>query len=155
MTGPRNPLPDAVAGALVGVLSAMSDTGPAAIERMGESLAPDAAAIPARRRLANRRAHWTVEFEHAGIRYAAGVGFFEDDPGGDLAECFFNVPGRAGTTIESHARDEAIAASLALQFGCPVDVLRGALTRNVNGSPSGALGKLLEILEIERGGGGA
>lgn len=102
-----------------------------------------------RRRLPDRRFHLTVDFEHAGIRYSAGVGFFGDDPAGGVAECFFNVPGKAGTTIESHARDEAIAASLALQFGCPVDVLRGALTRNVNGSPSGALGRLLEILERE------
>jgi hypothetical protein len=108
------------------------------------------APVPMRRRLGNRRAHWTVEFEHAGIRYTAGVGRFEDDPGADLAEVFFNVPGKAGTPLESHVRDEAIAASLALQFGCPVDTLRGALTRNVDGTPSGALGKLLEILETEQ-----
>lgn len=149
MTGPGKPLPDAVA-----------DAG----ERMGES--PHAAAlalqgalselagapVPMRRNLPNRRAHWTIEFEHGGIRYAAGVGWFDDDPASGLAECFFNVPGKAGTTIESHARDEAIAASLALQFGCPVDVLRKALTRNVDGSPSGALGRLLQILEAEHGG---
>jgi hypothetical protein len=104
-----------------------------------------------RRRLPNRREHWTIEFEHGGIRYTAGVGRFGDEPGADLAEIFFNVPGKSGTTLENHARDEAIAASLALQFGCPVDVLRGALTRNADGSPSGALGRLLTILRDESG----
>jgi hypothetical protein len=163
MSGPGKPLPDAVAASLVGVLASLDGTTSDVAERMGDSA--DAAAlavraelselagfpIPMRRRLCDRRACWTYEFEHAGIRYVAGVGRFENDPGADLAEVFFNVPGKAGTTIESHARDEAIAASLALQFGCPVDVLRRALTRNVDGSPSGALGRLLESLDRERG----
>jgi ribonucleoside-diphosphate reductase alpha chain len=126
------------------------------VEGQGQDEGQDGAALelksaPMRRRLGNRRAHWTVEFEHAGIRYTAGVGRFADDPGADLAEVFFNVPGKAGTPLESHVRDEAIAASLALQHGCPADTLRAALTRNVDGSPSGALGRLLEILETEGG----
>lgn len=164
MSPPGKPLPGAVADSLVGVLSAMNEAGPDAGERMGESQHAAAVAlqgalselagapIPMRRNLPNRRAHWTIEFEHAGIRYAAGVGWFGDDPAGGVAEVFFNVPGRAGTTIESHARDEAISASLALQFGCPADLLRKALTRNVDGSPSGALGRLLQILDAESAG---
>lgn len=162
MSTPGLPLPDTTAASLVTAFASLDGPAPEAGERMGDS--PDAATEPIRatlpevagahiprRRLPNRRAHWTYEFEHAGIRYAAGIGRFEDDPDAGLAEVFFNVPGKAGTTIESHARDEAIAASLALQFGCPVDVLRRALTRNVDGSPSGALGRLLGILNTERG----
>jgi hypothetical protein len=33
----------------------------------------------ARRRLSNRREHELISFEHAGIRYVAGVGRFDDE----------------------------------------------------------------------------
>ena len=45
-----------------------------------------------RRRLPNRREHELIEFEHAGIRYTAGAGRFED---GDLAEIFLHTRGKA------------------------------------------------------------
>jgi hypothetical protein len=67
-----------------------------------------------RRRLPNRRAHELLSFEHGGIHYIAGVGRFEN---GDLAEIFLNT-GRHGTTIDTNARDAAVAASLLLQYGC-------------------------------------
>jgi hypothetical protein len=63
-----------------------------------------------------------------------------------LAEIFLNVPGKVGTAIDAVARDAAIVASIALQHGCGAETLRHALTRNVNGSASGALGALLDRL---------
>jgi ribonucleoside-diphosphate reductase alpha chain len=46
-----------------------------------------------------------------------------------LAEIFMNTD-KNGTALDVAARDAAISASLLLQFGCPVETLRRALTRN-------------------------
>jgi hypothetical protein len=96
-----------------------------------------------RRRLANRRVHELVTFEHAGIVYTAGVGRFDD---GSLAEVFL-ATAKHGTGLDTNARDAAISASLLLQHGCPSETLRRALTRNANGSPGGALAMALDIFE--------
>src|SRR5688572_1147583 len=96
-----------------------------------------------RRRLPHRRSHELIDFEHAGHRYTAGVGFFEE---GRLAEIFINVPGRAGSGIEAVARDAATVASIALQYGTPAETIRRALTRNTDGSASGPLGAVLDLL---------
>ena len=95
-----------------------------------------------RQHLANRRGHELVAFEHGGQRYIGGIGRFAD---GRLAEIFLNC-GKAGSAAETNARDSAIAASLLFQFGCPVDTIRHALTRDGNGVASGPLGHLLDIL---------
>jgi hypothetical protein len=42
------------------------------------------------------------------------------------------------------ASDCAIAASLALQYGCPADVLRKALSRDSHGRANGPLGAALD-----------
>ena len=100
-----------------------------------------------RQRLPNRRFADTIEFEHdtgtSTLHYVATVGHFED---GTVAEIFLNA-NKQGTFSDTNARDAAIAASLALQYGCPVTTLRKALTRNADGSPAGPLGHLLDIVE--------
>ena len=96
-----------------------------------------------RRRLGNRREHELVNFEHAGIAYTAGVGRFDD---GGLAEIFL-ATAKHGTGLDVNARDAAISASLLLQYGCPTETLRRALTRNADGSPGGALAQALDIFE--------
>jgi ribonucleoside-diphosphate reductase alpha chain len=100
------------------------------------------ASVETRRRLPNRRAHELLSFEHGGIRYTAGVGRFEN---GDLAEIFLNTS-RNGTAVDVNARDAAVAASLLLQHGCSVDVLRQALTRNGDGWALGPLAHALDLL---------
>ena len=100
-----------------------------------------------RQRLPNRREHELITFEHAGILYTAGVGRFDD---GGLAEIFLATE-KYGTGLDVNARDAAIAASLLLQFGCPSETLRHALTRSANGSPGGALAQALDIFEGGRG----
>jgi hypothetical protein len=87
-----------------------------------------------------------VDFEHAGYRYTAGLGFFET---GELGEIFINVPGRSGSAIEAVARDAAILASICLQYGASAEVIRRALTRNGDGSASGPLGAALDLLARE------
>jgi hypothetical protein len=98
---------------------------------------------PQRRRLPQRRLHQLVDFQHAGYRYTAGLGFFET---GGLAEIFINVPGRSGSAIEAVARDAAILTSICLQHGASVETIRHALTRNSDGSAGGPLGAVLDLL---------
>jgi len=100
--------------------------------------------MTARERLPNLRGHELVDFEHAGISYTAGVGRFED---GRLAEIFLNTCKR-GTAVDVNARDAAVAASLLLQHGCPIETLRRALTRNADGSASGRLARALDLLAL-------
>jgi hypothetical protein len=97
----------------------------------------------ARRRLANRRAHELVDFEHGGFRFTVGVGRFED---GALAEVFLNCS-KGGTPVDVNARDAAILASLALQHGATQAELRHALSRNGNGSAGGPLAAALDLIE--------
>ena len=99
---------------------------------------------PTRRLLPNRRAHLVLDFEHGGFRYTAGIGFF-DDAGRQPAEIFLTTA-KHGTVLDSNARDAAIAASLLLQHGCPVETLRRALTRNADGSASGPIARVLDLL---------
>jgi len=96
-----------------------------------------------RRRLPHRRRHELLDFEHAGHRYTAGLGYFDT---GGLAEVFINVPGRSGSAIEAVARDAAILTSICLQYGASVETIRHALTRNSDGSAAGPLGVVLDFL---------
>jgi hypothetical protein len=107
---------------------------PPPMDRRGASL---------RRRLPQRRFQELIDFEHAGQRYTAGVGFFQN---GEVAEIFMNVPSRTGSAVEVVARDAAILASICLQHGASVETLRRALTRNSDGSASGPLGTILDLL---------
>jgi hypothetical protein len=107
------------------------------------------APIVERKRLPNRRGHEVVEFEHSGFVYTAGVGRFSD---GQLAEVFL-TGAKVGTSIETQARDAAITASLCFQMGGSPETLGRALTRNADGSASGPLGRLLDLLLLEDGGG--
>jgi len=100
--------------------------------------------MTARQRLPNRRGHELVDFEHGGIRYTAGIGRFED---GRLAEIFLNTA-KHGTAVDTNARDAAVAVSLLLQHGCPIETLRRALTRNADGSASGPLARALDLLAL-------
>src|SRR4051812_16438771 len=97
----------------------------------------------ARARLPNRRAHELVQFEHAGFRYVAGLGRFTD---GRIAEIFLNASAKTGTAADTQARDAAVVCSIALQHGADVETIRRALMRNGDGSASGPLGQLLDLL---------
>jgi hypothetical protein len=95
-----------------------------------------------RQRLPNRRSHEVIAFEHGGIRYVAGIGRFGD---GRLGEIFLNGS-KIGTDLDTAAKDAAIVASLALQAGVPAAVIRRALTSNRDGSASGPLGRILDLV---------
>jgi hypothetical protein len=70
-----------------------------------------------------------------------------------IAEIFLSNH-RSGSQADANARDAAIAASLAFQHGCPLEALRGALLRDMQGRPATPLGVALDIA-AEQGTGSA
>jgi hypothetical protein len=99
----------------------------------------------ARRRLANRRHSISFDFEIAGLKYKATVSHFPD---GSLAEVFLSNT-KPSSQSDVNARDAAVAASLALQFGCPLEVLKRALLRDPRGKASSPLGAALDLIVEE------
>ena len=93
--------------------------------------------------LTNRRPAQTLNFEVDGQRYVATVSLFDD---GRLGELFINSSGKLGSTSDVNAADGALAISLALQYGCPAEVLQRAMKRNGDGSPQGPLGAALDAV---------
>jgi hypothetical protein len=93
----------------------------------------------ARTRLPNRRASENFSF---GCGRIATVSFFPD---GSLAEVFLNV-GKAGSDIDSAAKDSAVVASIALQHGVPLGTITHALLRDPHGRASSPLGISLDTL---------
>ena len=76
-----------------------------------------------RERLPDRRVSDLVDFEHGGRKWTATFGRFAD---GRIAEVFLDAP-KESPLVEL-AQDGALAASLALQSGCPLETLRHALS---------------------------
>lgn len=99
-----------------------------------------------RQSLPDRRPSETLEFEHEGHRYRGSVSY---DRRGRPLEVFLTT-GKPGTGVETVSRDAAVAVSLALQHGTPLETLRKAITRLDDGRPAGPLGVLLDA--VARGG---
>jgi ribonucleoside-diphosphate reductase alpha chain len=105
-----------------------------------------------RERLPDRRACTTFEFDHetsskAKFHYKCSYSRFAD---GRLGELFLQNT-KAGSDADANARESAIAASLALQFGCPIDTLRGAVLRNGDSSAATPLGAALDRIAKDGG----
>src|SRR5260370_5887188 len=92
--------------------------------------------VATRERLQNRREAETFDVEVGGPRYRG------------LAEIFL-VNHKAGSQAGIMASDAAVVASIALQYGVPLDVIRHALMRDSRGHPSGPLGMVLDRLAAE------
>ena len=97
-----------------------------------------------RQGLPDRRASETFTLECAGLRFTVTASRFSDQ---GLAEVFIRNH-KADSTAGIMASDAAIAASLALQFGCPAEILRKALSRDGQGRASGPLGAALDMLAV-------
>jgi ribonucleoside-diphosphate reductase alpha chain len=106
-------------------------------------------ALRPRYRLANRRNSETFLFEIAGLKYTCTFSRFPD---GALGEVFLSNT-KPSSQSDTNARDSAVAASLALQFGCPLETLRGAVLRDPRGQASSPLGAALDWISNFDGGG--
>ena len=103
--------------------------------------------MTARERLPNRRASTTFKLDVGNLHYTCTFSCFAD---GRVGELFLSNT-KSGSQSDANARDSAVAASLALQFGCPSEVLRGAVLRNANGAASTPLGAALDAIAQEGG----
>jgi ribonucleoside-diphosphate reductase alpha chain len=98
-----------------------------------------------RKRLPNRRFAETVRFSVDGQNYILTTGRFPDT--GEVAEIFINSSMKLGSMADINAVDGAFAVSLALQYGCPLEVLRSGMKRNADNSPQGPLGAALDTIK--------
>ena len=97
--------------------------------------------MSARNRLPNRRSAETFMVDALGLKFFATVGRNPSD--GRALEIFLSNH-RPNSMAGIMASDAAVAASLALQYGCPLDVLRKAMMRDSRGRASGPLGQALD-----------
>ena len=94
-----------------------------------------------RQRLPNKRLCELIEFSFDGFEYVAAIGRF---PNGEIAEVFLNSE-KVGTQVATSARDAAIVASIALQYGAPAETIRRALSQDSHGRVLGPLGAALDL----------
>ena len=103
-------------------------------------------------RLADRRAHETIAIEHGNQRYKVGLGreLRTDRTLGPIVEVFLNAQ-KVNSSLDVLANDGAILLSLALQYGCPPEIIRHAMKRNPDGSPASPLGVAANFLVEQQG----
>lgn len=92
--------------------------------------------------LPNRRQGLSFDFSHGRMNYSGTASF---GPDYEIAEIFLSG-GKVGSELEAATRDCAVIASLAIQHGTPVEVIRKALTRLDDGSAAGPMGAFLDLI---------
>lgn len=98
--------------------------------------------------LPQRRPHEAFSFHHWQRKFTAGIG--RAWVNGPVREVWINT-GKTGEQSETLARDSAVILSIALQCGATIDMLRHAITRDLDGKASGPIGALLDMLAAEGG----
>jgi hypothetical protein len=106
-----------------------------------------------RKRLANRRPHETIAFEHENQRYKISLGRELVCNGScgtkpklsPIAEIFLNAQ-QVNSPIDVLTSDGAILMSMLLQYGCPPSDISHAMKRNSDGSPASPLGRAAAFL---------
>ena len=93
-----------------------------------------------RQRLPARRHSLVFDLELNGLRFTTSYSCFPD---GRVAEIFLQNH-KPGSQSDSNARDAAVAASLALQHGCALEVLQRAVLRDAQCRPSTPLGAAID-----------
>jgi hypothetical protein len=86
--------------------------------------------LPHRRQATNFKGKWN------GMAIFISCGYYND---GTLGEVFLSA-GKLQSGMDTAAKDAAIAISLALQFGCPVETLANAFLRLDDTTPEGLAG---------------
>jgi hypothetical protein len=94
--------------------------------------------------LPQRRACETFELQHGKMNtvFFVTLGRYPD---GRVGEVFISGA-KAGSEVEAVARDGAVLLSIALQHGVPLEIIRHAITREQNGSPSTVIGMVIDRL---------
>ena len=100
---------------------------------------------PRRRDLPTRRESELTEIVFRNQTYTIGNSRFQD---GSLAEVFVD-PHKLSCDLTDDARDISVLISIARRYGVPVDVMREALSRSNDGSPTGLASAVLDVLSEE------
>lgn len=99
-----------------------------------------------RRQLPNRRMATNLKARWNGMAIFISCGYYYD---GTLGEVFLSA-GKLQSGLDTAAKDAAIAISLALQFGCPVETLAHAFLRKDEDTPEGLAGWAMRTI-IDKG----
>lgn len=99
-----------------------------------------------RHALPNRRESETAKFTFADHSWFATISRFPD---GRIAELFLDS-GKPGALIRAMANDAATAASIALQYGCPPEVLQNSFTRDERLAPASPIGAVFDEVLAEK-----
>ena len=102
---------------------------------------PSQACTP-RKNLPSRRPAATLTLVHRNQPLTMTAGFHDD---GTLGEVFIDVA-KSGTDLAHVAHDAAVAISLGLQHGVPIEAIQHAVARDSNGAPSSILGVVVDAL---------
>jgi hypothetical protein len=95
-----------------------------------------------RQRLSNRRGSETINLEYNGLRYTVTFSRFDD---ARISEAFVQNH-KTGNASDVAVRDAGILLSFCLQYGCPIDTISRALSRNADGSASGVMAAVLDVI---------
>ena len=95
---------------------------------------------PHRNRLPNRRANETFDLVVGGLRYTATISRSAD---GRCCELFLNNH-KSNSSADNTARDAAIIASIAMQYGADVETIRKGLSRDSRGRATSPVGAALD-----------
>ena len=97
--------------------------------------------MPDRDVLPQRRYAESFDIAHSKLApFSVTLGYYRD---GRIGEVFIsNV--KAGSEVEAVARDGAVLLSLALQYGVPIETIKGTVTRNSDGTPSTVIGAVVD-----------
>lgn len=98
--------------------------------------------LPTRRRAET----FKLRFGNMSAAYHVTCGYYPD---GRLGELFIST-NKIGSAADAVARDCAILASIALQYGAPLDVIGHALTRESDNKPSTIIGAVADHLMEEQ-----
>ena len=94
--------------------------------------------LPQRRRSETFELRWGKQ----NTVFAITIGFYDDGSPGEV----FISGAKAGSDLDAASRDNAVLLSIALQHGVPLQVMAGAVTRELDGSPSTIAGKVIDML---------
>jgi hypothetical protein len=103
---------------------------------ISQTVPVDKPAPAVRDRLPNRRPAETMAFERGNLNYHMTVGLYPD---GRVGEIFLSAE-HSNSLLDALTHDAAILASLALQFGCPLDTIRHAIKRDSRGEAASPIG---------------
>lgn len=99
-----------------------------------------------REHLPMRRYAENFEINFANVPVSVGFGYYDD---GRIGEVFLSTK-KAGSYVDTAARDTAVLMSLLLQYGASARIISNALTADAQGLPEGLAGKIAAIITERR-----